>query len=683
MCSRWAAVVSTAVLTLWAADAAAVGTRSFVLDSLDSFEGGDLAGVSIASDGSVRAGWTLGAAPIADASSVWSAIVTGDSALLGTGTGGRIYQVKGGTVSIAAETGQMAVSSLAVAFGGDIGAGTFPEGKLYRVSAAALGATETLKPWLELPDTEDVWALAFDKKNKALYAATGPEGKLYRIDERGNAEVFFDSEDPHLVSVTVSADGTVYSGSNGKALLYKVTAPGRADVVFDFAGDDVKAIQIGSDGSLFAISNEYRDAFKGVRPKRSRVGTAAGPTTNKKPKPGKGKLMRFSPGGVAELMLEDDDTHFVSLALDGNDVAHVGTGAEGKVYSVDDGHVERLLADTEERQVGAMVLGGKIRFVATTDPVVFHEITGEGGADAVWTSKVLDAGLRAHFGLLQWRADGTLELQTRSGNTEKPDNSWSAWSAAQTQSGAVQSPAARFLQIRARWGRDPAAVLFEVKASFVTDNARALLTDVTAGESQTDSGSDKVPESGGPLDKPSEELRIKWKVENPDNDTLRYRVFYRPLGDRRWIAITDPNEQQTKTDLSWDTTGIPEGRYRIRVDASDELSNPPGRVSKHSLESRTVLVDNTPPSLTKLTLRGRRLQGTAIDGLGPIARIEVALLGSKTWWPAFPIDQVFDQRTESFEVDLSTLIPPDAQLVVVRAYDAAGNRIERTISSAP
>ena len=54
--SRWAAVVSTAVLTLWAADAAAVGTRSFVLDSLDSFEGGDLAGVSIASDGSVRAG---------------------------------------------------------------------------------------------------------------------------------------------------------------------------------------------------------------------------------------------------------------------------------------------------------------------------------------------------------------------------------------------------------------------------------------------------------------------------------------------------------------------------------------------------------------------------------------------------------------------------------------------------
>ena len=36
-----------------------------------------------------------------------------------------------------------------------------------------------------LPGAEDVWAMAYDAKNKALYAATGPEGKLFRIDQQG------------------------------------------------------------------------------------------------------------------------------------------------------------------------------------------------------------------------------------------------------------------------------------------------------------------------------------------------------------------------------------------------------------------------------------------------------------------------------------------------------------------
>lgn len=661
-------------------EAHAVGTRNFVLDSYKSFDGGDLEGVAIASDGSVRASWTLGAAPIADASSVWSAAALDDGrVVLGTGSGGRLYVVQGGNVTLAAETGQMAVSSLAVAFNGDIVAGTFPEGKIYRLAPNKLDGSK-LEPWIVLDDTEDIWGLAYDADKKALFAATGPDGKLFRIDAAGKAEVFFDSDDAHLVSVAVAKGGAVYTGSNGKALLYKVDAPGRATVVRDFDADDVKAIAIHSDGSVFAIANEYRDSFKGLRPKRTRPGSSAEPVQAKAPKPGKGKLMRFSPGGVAELMLDNDDTHFVSLALDEQGVAHVGSGADGQVFAVDQNHVDQLVVDTDERQIGAMVLTGKRHFIASTDPVVFHEITGKGGANSVWTSKVLDAGLRAHFGLIEWRGEGALEMQTRSGNTEKPDDSWSAWSAALAKAGKVQSPAARFVQIRAKWSRDASAVLHEVNVAFVTDNARALLTDVSAGDSKTDSGSDSVPESGGPLEDPSTKLRIRWKVDNPDNDTLRYRVFYRPLNSKRWLAITRADEEHTKSDLSWDTTGVPEGHYRVRVDASDELSNPPDRATAHSLESRTVLVDNTPPQLSKLSLRNRRLQGTATDGLGPISRVEFALLGTKTWLPIFPTDGVFDQAIEGFDLDLSAHVPPGSQMVVVRAYDAAGNRIEQTVS---
>jgi len=43
------------------------------------------------------------------------------------------------------------------------------------------------------------------------------------LEQRGvNVQVFFDSDEPHLTSVALADDGTVYTGSNGKALLYKL-----------------------------------------------------------------------------------------------------------------------------------------------------------------------------------------------------------------------------------------------------------------------------------------------------------------------------------------------------------------------------------------------------------------------------------------------------------------------------
>lgn len=671
------------ICLLPAAPAQAVGTRQFKLDTLKALEGGDLTGVSIASDGTVRAGWNLGNIPVPDATSVWCSVVLRDgSVLLGTGSEGKIYRVARGKVTVAVETGAMAVSAMTIGFGGDVLAGTFPDGKVYRFAQNVPDGTKP-NALVTLKDTEDIWALAYDANSRAVYAATGPEGKLYRIRDDGTAEVYFDSEESHLVSLAVAADGTVYTGSNGKALLYRLTGPGRHSVLYDFDGDDVKGIAIAprsQGGAIYAIANKYSGSMKGLRSRKSASRKGAEPQSSKAPKPGKGELMRFDARGVAERMMKDDDTHFVTLVLDEHGAAYVGAGAEGQVFTVDDNHVVHLVADAEERQVGTMMLHGAKRFIATTDPVVFHEITGVGGADAVWTSKALDAHLRAHFGLLEWRANGQLELSTRTGNTEKPDKSWSEWSPPMNRPGKVQSPPARYLQLRARWAPDPRAVLNEVKVSFVTDNARALVTEVTVGDSSSSSSSE-VPESGGPLSDPSPKLKIKWKVENPDNDKLRYRVLYQPLGAKHWFSALDPDEELTKTDYSWDTTGLPEGRYVVRVDATDELANPPELVTRHRLESRPVLVDNTPPVLAGLQLQGMRLRGKATDGAGPIARIEFALVGSKTWLPLSPTDGVFDQPTESFDADLTGLVPPGPQIIAVRAYDEAGNRVTRSVTA--
>src|SRR5262245_63545052 len=102
-----------ALAALSSPPAGAVGTRTFQLDALEDFKGGDFTGTSVDSNGNLRAGVSLGATPLKDAHSIWSSVVLADGAvLLGTGNEGKIFKVANGQVSVAATTGQMAASAM-------------------------------------------------------------------------------------------------------------------------------------------------------------------------------------------------------------------------------------------------------------------------------------------------------------------------------------------------------------------------------------------------------------------------------------------------------------------------------------------------------------------------------------------------------------------------------------------
>ena len=50
-------------------------------------------------------------------------------------------------------------------------------------------------------------------------------------------------------------------------------------------------------------------------------------------------------------------------------------------------------------------------------------------ASALVTEHGRDARFVASWGRIWWRGRGQVELQTRTGNTERPDVTWSEWSA--------------------------------------------------------------------------------------------------------------------------------------------------------------------------------------------------------------------------------------------------------------
>jgi hypothetical protein len=446
----------------------------------------------------------------------------------------------------------------------------------------------------------------------------------------------------------------------------------------------VHAIAVGPNQIVWAVANETAagsaESTESSSSHKSSPRAPAGPVAVTRTKPGKGSLWRFDSQGRPEKVMHHDDFHYLSLALDDAGTPYVGTGAEGRVYTVDDAHQVSLVADTDERQIGALVMGGKGRYVVGSDPAVAHRVLTVGGPDSVWTSKPLDAGLRARFGHVRWTGAGTLEVSTRTGDTHTPDTTWSAWSTPVGDGGPTSSPPGRFVEVRARM-RDAAATISGVSLAFVTENLRAVVTEIGSRGKSHDSKDKEIPASGSEPPKHDSVVHLTWKVDNPDNDELRYRVQFRREGQSRWLDATTADDVLTKSELDWDTSSLAEGKYRVRVDASDEMANPPGDVLHFALDSAPVLVDNTPPVIKAIGVQARRLKAEVVDGLGPIVRAEVAIDGRVEWRPLAPTDGIFDTADETIDTDLSLLLPAGSKghVVALRAYDAAGNYVVRDV----
>src|SRR5262249_40026529 len=78
-------------------------------------------------------------------------------------------------------------------------------------------------------------------------------------------------------------------------------------------------------------------------------------------------------------------------------------------------------------------------------------------------------------------------------------------------------------------------------------------------------------------------------------DTLIYSIHIRGVKETEWKLLRDKVREKYAT---WDSTGFPDGEYRVRITASDRLGNPPEQALSSSLESEVFLIDNTPPQIS-------------------------------------------------------------------------------------
>jgi outer membrane protein assembly factor BamB len=694
-----------ALLVVAAAGSAnAAATKVFRQTSAKDFEEGEATGSMILPTGEVVAGMKTTHVPL-DAAFVWCAAQTrdGQTAYFGTGDQGKIFAVDtkaphAGDEKPARKVADLDaawVTALAVRNDGTLLAGTTPGGRIYSVDPKTGNAHE----WTTL-SADHVWSLAYDARTGVTYAGTGSPGKVFAIDDKGHARELWDSGDKHVVSLAQEPGGTraLLAGTSEEAILYRVSLEGRAEALQDFEAEEVRAIAPTRDAIYVAVN----DFEKGSPPavggpvaaKGTRIMQTAGAPSSagSLPRPGQRKakagLYRFERDGRVEQIFSLGDGYLTAVLPDpdgtpgavagsttGEGGVFVATGTQGKVYRVYKDRTAALALDLPERQVLALVRAGVSFLAGTGDIGGVYRAQPSAGEDASYLSKVLDGEFPSRWGMLRWHGTQNLVVETRSGNTAKPDASWNAWrkldrlqAGNDESAGHVASLGARYLQYRVGLG-SAGARLRDVSIYYVPQNQRARVTELTLADPSPPSSSGSSSSVGSRVHSPV--LKLRWKVDNADGDDLNYRLAYREENEVVWRPLGGPDPLQ-KPEYDWNTEAIPDGNYTVRVLTSDERSRPRSEALESTFISPPLLVDNRKPEILGLdAAHYPQVTGRARDTGSNITEIEFAVDGGD-WQLVPPNDGIFDDRVEPFAFQLPTL-PAGPHNVTVRAWDSADN----------
>jgi hypothetical protein len=684
---------------------------------------GDMKGVSVSSEGTVVLAPSFDQLFDTGEAFVYSAAVdAGGNLYVGTGNNGRIFRVSGGQGREWARLSEPGVHALAIDSTNRVYAGTSPDGKVYR-----MGADGQAELFFD-PQEKYIWALAFDPQNN-LYVGTGPKGVIYKVNRQGQGDVFFHSKDNHIVSLRSTPDGGLLAGSAPSALLYRISANGSPFVLFDSPLEEMKAMAVDRYGNVFAVAisgggsldERSGGAAVVVRPasgdsaaKSSEESTvvAAGNERGRRL-----QVYRVDRDNMVHTLYTSNEHMGFDLLVRADGSVLVATGHKGRIISIDPRRHVTFLAQSPEEQVTRLVEHGGEIFAATSNLGKVFSLKSTPASEGAYESEVLDASLPATWGVLRWsvRNQGSAPVRffTRTGNTNKPDQTWSDWAGPYQESrgAAIKSPSARYLQWKVEFPQaagtsalvSPTNVIDFVSVHYMQHNMAPAINSLTvhppgmafvalpaaAPSGGTPPGGPdgahirSLPRSVRELDKPAVTTpprrvflpgarSLSWNATDPNGDDLSYSVYLRAQDDRDWRLV---KKDITDAYFTMDGLSLPDGTYFAKVVASDAPSNPMDTALESEIISRAFVISNSSPTVE---IRAPRVEGgratlefTARTTASTIHQAEYSL-SAGDWRVLFPIDGVADSETEEYRTTLENLAPGNHP-VVIRVIDSVGN----------
>ncbi|RIK74165.1 hypothetical protein DCC62_15825 [candidate division KSB1 bacterium] len=619
---------------------------------------------------------------------------------------------------------EVAVTAMAFA-NGALYFATSPDGQIYKYSS---GSKAQL---FHKPQAKYVWALE-PGKGGALFVATGEPGRILRLSPTGEAEAFFETEETHLRSLLWDSRADVlYAGSSGNGYVYRLTADKKVTVLYDAPSAEIHSLALHTSGDLYLAGAAASGAAlflptaptPGATPAATIVAseedeenaiviTAGGEPALGAPEAmsagatlgegGLGAIYRISPSGIAKTIWSSRAERVHAMLLTSvfatkDEAFHVlvGTGDKGKVFLLNEDGSRTLLLESEAGQITSFTPEGKDQIKLTTaNPGTAQLLRQAMREQGEYVSEVIDASAPAQWGGVSWQTNAAagVSVLTRSGNTGKPDKTWSDWVAVQG-AGAIASPVARFLQwkvvLQGKAGQSPAVK--DVRVSYLQANIAPEITQIRIyepGEAFPDArqnSNDHAAESDGagssvtasPAPSAGRKVTQKgarsigWKTRDDNKDPLEFHVEIRAWGETAWRELIKKYRGSVYT---FDSQALPDGEYQVRITVSDRLGNPPELAKIAQKTSEVFTIDNSPPEIGALAVKLENAKHVAsFQANDRLSRISEAwyCLDAGEWQLAYPVDHVSDQKSESYRITL----PEGAggKVLAVKVSDANGN----------
>ncbi len=720
---RW--WLAAGLLLAGALPIAAVNTVFWRTASFRQFSHGSMHGLSLSREGRLRLAPDLRLVFHTQQALIWS-VAAGPhgSIYLGTGHEGRIYRLTPADLAgahpvpprraLLFSAPQPEVFALALGPGGNLYAGTSPNGKVYRITPGGHASV-----YFD-PHERYIWALAFS--GKALYVGTGDRGKIYRVTAAQQGEKFFDTRQAQVMALAAAPNGDLLAGSEPNGLIYRITPAGQAFVLYNSPLEEIHRLALAPDGSIYATAQgapapllvhppPVEPVLAGglAAPMAMTITASSGSGLTPKPAvpPASGQKApapvspEFSPvphlAGMRSAVYriapnQAVDTLWSSTSQDADDVLPtaqgllVSTDHNGRIYRLGPNRQTTILAQTNQEETTRLLRAGPYVLATTANRGDLYRLGGSASASGWFVSPVKDTRVISHWGDLQWRGQlaphTRLRLWTRSGNSPRPDQTWSPWQVVPLGQ-RIPSPAARYIQWKAVFQGSPSGspYLDEVVIPYLPVNLSPEIHwfHVRSAVSSEAAARPLLPPLPSMAPPPAHApahvhgIELSWKANDPDGDRLRYSVYFQAEGESDWKLLRG---DLSASRLMIDNRRLPDGVYRFKLVASDGPSNPPRFVKRAEAVSPLATLDTAAPSLRLLSTSqprpGEAVARFAADDPGTVLVRAADSVDGGPWRLLYSDDGIIDSRRETFTVRARQLSPGE-HLLMLRIEDAAGN----------
>ena len=606
---------------------------------------------------------------------------------------------------------------------------TSPDGKIYEKSL------KNEEQVIFEPETKYIWAVE-PGSGKTVYVATGEPARIYKIPSGGDAEVVFESDEQHIRSLFFDKHKQIlYAGSGGNGYLYRLYKDEKVDVLYDSHLDEIHKITLASNGKIYIAAASVGTIRPGLptaapTPLHNIIQSHDQESAITLPSTGESFVTETTSGksiagGNLGAIYEVDESgfakklwtsrteraHSLHLVINRhrkkssilNSLPHLllGTGDKGKIYRIEQENIRSLLFDAKSSQITSLTSYGDSQIIATTanpGTVQMLNITEtRKNSTGRYISAVIDAAVPSQWGTINWwtNNEGRIKFLTRTGNTGKPDKTWSEWAEIKESKsgGAIEGQASRFLQwqVKLEAGTKQQPIVKKIKVSYLQKNVAPQIKKITiykpgdafpdakknaanhlsdSQKSNSNSGKKQSPRSGRKVYEDGAQS-VGWQASDENNDQLEFELKIKTAEENKWHALAKNYSGHVYT---FDSRSLPDDEYQIKVIASDKPSTPSKLAETSEKTSEFFWIDNTPPELGKISIKstvaGKLANFNVTDELSPIREAWYALDAGE-WHLLYPVDHVADQRYEEYAIELTDA--DIGKILAVKIFDINGN----------